>query len=41
MKEKALPSHETLSYVFGALDAEKLEHCFSGWVQSLAELLPG
>ncbi|MCB0640329.1 MAG: ISAs1 family transposase [Phaeodactylibacter sp.] len=39
--ENGIPSHDTLSRVFGALNGEQFERLFSDWTQSLAELLPG
>jgi len=36
-----IPSHDTLSRLFGALDPEQFELLFSQWTQSLTELLPG
>jgi predicted transposase YbfD/YdcC len=39
--KNGIPSHDTLSRVFGALDAAQFESCFSDWTQSLAELLAG
>jgi predicted transposase YbfD/YdcC len=38
--EKGTPSHDQLGDLFAALDAEQFQHCFIGWVGSLAKLGP-
>lgn len=36
-----IPSHDTFNRVFSRLDPQELEKCFSDWVKSISNLLPG
>ena len=39
--KNGIPSHDTLGYVFAALDPEPFSECFSRWVADLAQLTQG
>ena len=36
--EGGIPSHDTFGRVFGMLDPEQFEHCFTSWMQAVAQL---
>lgn len=36
-----IPSHDTFGRVFGMLDPEQFQRCFSQWVQAICEVLKG
>ncbi len=35
------PSHDTFNRVFARINPQELEKCFSDWVKSISDLLPG
>ena len=36
-----IPSHDTISRVFGRIDPKEFEQCFRDWVKTISELIPG
>jgi len=36
-----IPSHDTFNRVFSRINPQELEKCFSDWVKSISNLLPG
>jgi len=36
-----IPSHDTISRVFGRLDPKEFEQCFRDWVKAIGQLVPG
>lgn len=39
--ENGIPSHDTFGRVFGLIDPEEFQACFTNWVQSIAKLTNG